>query len=71
MSVPPHLVGGRIVAMTTNSVAKDEAVRRLRAAGFNREADLLDDWRDINENGWGWDGWIRGAFPDVAPIIWP
>ncbi len=40
-----------------NPVTKDEAVRRLRAAGFTQEADDLETWRDANGNNWGWDGW--------------
>jgi len=56
--------------MTTEAVTKDEAVRRLRAAGFRLEADQLEAWRDTNGNNWGWDGWVRGAHPHVIATIW-
>jgi len=52
-------------------VTKAEAVRRLRQAGFVEEAVALDQWRDTNGNNWGWDGWVRGAYPDVVDTIWP
>jgi hypothetical protein len=51
-------------------VKKDEAVRRLRAAGFNQEAKQLDTWRDVNGNNWGWDGWVRKALPHIVATIW-
>lgn len=51
-------------------VQKDEAMRRLHAAGLNEIANELDAWRDINGNNWGWDGWIRSAHPDAVAIIW-
>lgn len=51
-------------------VTKDEAVRRLRAAGFTQEADELEAWRDANSSNSGWDGWIRGAHPHVVKTIW-
>jgi hypothetical protein len=52
-------------------VTKEEAVRRLIAAGFQQEANELVNWRDQNGNNWGWDGWIRGAHPQVVAVIWP
>jgi hypothetical protein len=52
-----------------NSITKDEAVWRLRAARFTQEADELEAWHDGNN--WGWDGWIRGAHPHVVATIWP
>lgn len=54
-----------------NPVTKDEAVRRLRAAGFTQEADDLEAWRDSKGNNWGWDGWIRGAHRQAVARIWP
>jgi hypothetical protein len=54
----------------TQSITKDEAVRRLRSAGYTSEADELEAWRDMNGNNWGWDGWIRGQYPHVVPAIW-
>ncbi len=56
---------------THERVTKDEAVCRLRAAGYADEANELDVWRDVNGNNWGWDGWIRGAYPGVVATIWP
>jgi hypothetical protein len=53
------------------SVTKDEAVQRLRDAGYGDIAFELDNWRDINGKNWGWDGWIRGAYPAVIDVIWP
>lgn len=52
-------------------VTKEEALRRLRDAGFHQEANELEEWRDINGNNWGWDGWIRGTHPQVVAVIWP
>ena len=52
-------------------VEKDEAVRRLREAAFNHEAEELDQWRNANGNNGGWDGWIRGAHPELVDVIWP
>lgn len=52
-------------------VTKGAAVQRLRAAGFVQEANALEAWRDANGNNWGWDGWIRHAFPHVVATIWP
>jgi hypothetical protein len=52
-------------------VTKDEAIERLRNAGYEQEAAELDQWRDANGNNWGWDGWIRGAHPHVVNTIWP
>jgi hypothetical protein len=52
-------------------VTKNEAIRRLRNAGFAQEANELENWRDANGNNWGWDGWIRGTHPHVVRIIWP
>ncbi|MEP0426769.1 hypothetical protein [Rhodopirellula bahusiensis] len=52
-------------------VTKEEAIRRLRAAGFDNEANDLEAWRDANGNNWGWDGWIRGEHPHVVATIWP
>ena len=54
----------------SQAITKDEAVRRLRAAGFIREADELDTWHDKNGNLWGWDGWVRGHYPHLIETIW-
>ena len=58
--------------MTTErqNISKEEAVRRLRGAGFASEADALDAWRSDPGNNWGWDGWVRKAFPHVVATIW-
>jgi hypothetical protein len=52
-------------------VEKEMAVRRLRDAGLAHEAEALERWRDANGNNWGWDGWVRGAHPEVVDVIWP
>jgi|GEM_PF-3150393 len=51
-------------------ISKDEAIRRLRNAGYAEIANELEKWRDTNGNNWGWDGWIRGAYPVVIDVIW-
>jgi hypothetical protein len=58
------------MSQKSTPVKKDEAVRRLRDAGFALEADQLDAWRDINGKNMGWDGWIRRSHPHVVPKIW-
>lgn len=52
-------------------VSKDEAVQRLKDAGYEGVANELKNWRDLNGNNLGWDGWIRGAYPVVIDVIWP
>lgn len=52
-------------------VSKDEAVQRLKDAGYEGVANELKNWRDLNGNNLGWDGWIRGAYPVVNDVIWP
>lgn len=54
----------------TQSITKDEAVRRLHVAGHSAIADELEVWRDANGNNWGWDGWIRGQHPHVVATVW-
>jgi hypothetical protein len=52
-------------------VTKEQAVERLRVAGFSNEASELAQWRDSNGNNWGWDGWIRTTHPHVVATILP
>ncbi len=49
---------------------KPQAIRRLREARAEREARLLEAWRDKDGRNLGWDGWVRGNHPDVVAIIW-
>lgn len=56
--------------MEHERVPKEEAIRRLRAAGYQDIANELEKWRDTNGDNWGWDGWIRGAYPIVIDVIW-
>ena len=58
------------MSASSQAITKDEAVRRLRTAGFTQEADELDAWHDVNGNSWGWDGWVRGQHPHVVATIW-
>jgi hypothetical protein len=51
-------------------VTKEEAIRRLRTAGYRDIATELEHWRDLNGNNLGWDGWIRKAYPIVVVVIW-
>ena len=50
---------------------KNEAINRLRAAGFENEADELEAWRNNYGNNQGWDGSIRRRHPHVIHVIWP
>jgi hypothetical protein len=50
-------------------VTKDEAIRRLDAAGHANAAEQLRQWRNERGNNWGWDGMVRGKFPDLVPTI--
>jgi hypothetical protein len=52
-------------------VSKAEAIRRIRAAGFDHEVNELDAWRTRIGDNKGWDGWIRGKHPHVVAAIWP
>ena len=52
------------------SVTKDEAIRRLDAAGHRSEATLLNQWRNNRGNNWGWDGWFRGQYPALIDTVW-
>lgn len=54
-----------------DEVSKAEAVRRLRQAHLNNDADELEAWRNADGNDQGWDGWFRGNRPDPVDIIWP
>ena len=51
-------------------VTRDDAIRRLREAGRGQEASELENYEDKNGQGLGWDGWIRGAHPDLVDVIW-
>ena len=39
-------------------------------AGFFQEAQELEQWTDANGRNWGWDGWVRGTYPQLVPTIW-
>ena len=52
------------------SVTKNEAIRRLDAAGHRNVATLLSRWRNNRGNNWGWDGWFRGQYPDLIDTVW-
>jgi hypothetical protein len=52
-------------------VTKDEAIKRLRDAGYSHEANELEEWRDKNGKNWGWDGWIKKEHKQLKEIIWP
>jgi hypothetical protein len=65
--------GGCAVAEQGNHqkrIEKTEAIARLRAAGREQVAHELENWRSENATDMGWDGWIRGAHPDVIDVIW-
>jgi hypothetical protein len=52
------------------SVTKNEAIRRLNAAGHRNVATQLSQWRNNLGNNWGWDGWFRGQYPDLIDTVW-
>jgi hypothetical protein len=52
-------------------MTKAQAIQGLRQAGFPQVAAVLDGYRDVNGNNWGWDGWIRGHFPGVVATVFP
>jgi len=54
-----------------DEVSWQEAVRRLKAAGYDRIAAWLHDWRNKDGTKGGWDGSIRRRFPGSVPVIWP
>jgi lipopolysaccharide biosynthesis regulator YciM len=51
-------------------VEKTEAIARLNAANLGQVAHELANWRSENGTDQGWDGWIKGAHPDVVDVIW-
>lgn len=51
-------------------VSKEEAVKRLAAAGFGADSERLASWRNKNGNNWGWDGWVRGNLAHHVDRIW-
>jgi hypothetical protein len=56
--------------MKKQPVRRNEAIRRLQDLGFPKEAESLRDWRNEIGTAQGWDGWVRGAFPDLIKAIW-
>jgi hypothetical protein len=59
------------INVASERVEKREAIRRLRLAGREQEAQALEGYSSENDTDMGWDGWIRGAHPDVVDVIWP
>lgn len=51
-------------------VEKTEAIARLTAANLGHVARDLENWRSENGTDQGWDGWIKGAHPEVVDVIW-
>ncbi len=52
-------------------MTKAEAIQALEAAGHVDTAHRLDAWRDKDGNNLGWDGWLRGEFPEVVAHVFP
>jgi hypothetical protein len=50
-------------------IAKKLAIERLRAAGFNEEAEILAEWRNCYGNDQGWDGFAREQWPELMDIV--
>jgi hypothetical protein len=55
----------------TEVVSKDDAVRRLRDAGHENEANELDSWQNTQGNNQGWDGHMRATWPNLQTVVWP
>ncbi|MGO4441293.1 hypothetical protein [Rhizobium sp. RAF56] len=52
------------------SVTRNEAIRRLDAAGQRKVATELNQWRNNWGNTGGWGGWFRGQYPDLINTVW-
>lgn len=51
--------------------SKQQAVSRLNNAGRQLESTRLDAWRNKDNRNLGWDGYVRGQWPELVPVIWP
>jgi len=56
--------------MKKQPVRRNEAIRRLQDLGFPEEAEALRKYRSADNDAKGWDGWIRGNFPELVEAIW-
>ncbi|WP_336791171.1 hypothetical protein [Paenibacillus sp. MMO-177] len=45
---------------------KREIIDRMISDGHHDAAKELDRWRDHRGNHWGWNGWLKGAYPSLA-----
>jgi hypothetical protein len=52
------------------AVTKKEAIDKLKKAGYNHEAQVLDKWKNSIGDDKGWDGFIRSYAPYTVDTIW-
>ena len=52
------------------SVTRNEAIRRLEAAGHRNAAAELNQWRNMWGETAGWGGWLRRQHPDAISTVW-
>jgi len=64
-------LGATVAHQHARPVTKDDAVESLRTAGAHAEAGMLEKWRNRDGTNGGWDGYLRGSWQHLVPIVWP